>query len=461
MARLPHDWEKRLQESPFADRHFTEELQRNVNGRLNNPPQRKLRRWTYAAAMLPLVALMLVIGYSSGGFSSLTDRPDHGVVSNGENSPDPGEAGTQTSALSFPSPDISGGEVQLPLVTVLAVPSVDDGYPAVKNPVPSLPDMTYPLSAEMADQLQATLVYGADGKNSYLLLSPAGWEASAVIGANGSYGLTFTDPADPAQTLAYTDTNWSCQGCAIGDIGLYFPEKAGWAEDQGFPVYVPLDFKSREMLGTGGDDGRTVRYTLQPDKDGLLADGAAYYEEGNWGYLIRRIELRHASGIPENAALESILGFFAASNGALILPEAGLQSEEADPDPYSTSDLLSVLEQQGLRLTSVGPGDEHMFNKELAGVWPDEELIDYEGPLSIPDRLSIYTYDSVEACAEGLEALKLEINRTTYDGGARIYPHAFRGGNFLVVYWMGPGGEGGFKYDKAIKTALAGFNSRE
>ncbi|MNE64092.1 hypothetical protein D3C80_1594800 [compost metagenome] len=157
--------------------------------------------------------------------------------------------------------------------------------------------------------------------------------------------------------------------------------------------------------------------------------------------------------------MESILGFFAASHGALLLPEPGLESEEANPAPYSTSDLLSALEQQGLRLTSIGSGDEHMFNKELAGVWPDEQLIDYEGPLSIPDRLSIYTYDSAEACAEGLEALKLEINRTTYDGGARTYPHAFRGGNFLVVYWMGPGGEGGFKYDKAIKTALAGFNS--
>lgn len=461
MARLPHDWEKRLKESPFADGHFTEKLQRNVNGRLNNPPQRKLRRWTYAAAILPLVALVLLIGYNSGGFSSLTGRPDHGVVSSGKNFPDPGTAGTQAPALSFPPADPSGGEVQLPLVTVLAVPSVDDGYPAVKNPVPALPEMTFPLSAEIADQLQATLAYGPDGKNSYLLLSPAGWKASAVIGANGSYGITFTDPADPAQTLAYTDTNWSCQGCAIGDIGLYFPEKAGWAEDQGFPVYVPLEFKSREMLGTGGADGRTVRYALQPDKDGLLADGAAYYEEGSWGYIIRRIELRHASRVPENAAMESILGFFAASHGALHLPEPGLESEEANPAPYSTSDLLSALEQQGLRLTSVGSGEEHMFNKELAGVWPDEQLIDYGGPLSIPDRLSIYTYDSADACADGLEALKLEINRTTYDGGARIYPHAFRGGNFLVVYWMGPGGEGGFKYDKAIKTALAGFNSSE
>lgn len=319
MGRLPRDWEKQLKAKPFADRHFTEELQQNVNDRLLEPRPRKLRGWIYASVILPVLALMLVIGYSTGSFSSLNAVPDE-AISNGENARDDGTAGTAADTLSFPLAAAPGEEVQLPLVKVLAIPSIDKGLPAVKNPVPALPDMAYALSAEAAEQLQATLVYGADGKDSYLLLSPAGWNASAVIGANGSYGITFQNPDDPAQTLAYTDTNWSCQGCAIADIGLYFPEKADWAEELGFPVYMPLDFTSRQAAGTGEAEERNVRYVLPADKEGLRVDGAAYYEEGDWGYLIRRMELKHDSGIPgQEAALASILGFFAANHGALSL----------------------------------------------------------------------------------------------------------------------------------------------
>lgn len=101
-----------------------------------------------------------------------------------------------------------------------------------------------------------------------------------------------------------------------------------------------------------------------------------------------------------------------------------------------------------------------MFKKQLAGVWPEELLIDKTDTPARPDRLSVYTYaDSLE-CAEGLAALKLEINRTTNDGGVRIYPHVFRGGKFLVVYWMGGDSAEPYVYDKAIKLALRSLEGR-
>ncbi|MNB80767.1 hypothetical protein D3C75_275340 [compost metagenome] len=474
MSKLPQDWEKMLQEKPFAGSRFSKQLQQKVHDRLPGPLPRKLRARTYAALVLPLLVLVLLIGYSAGGFSSTPSSsgitgaaapgggPDKVTPVNGAgNSPDDAAADSLPAMLSFPSADSAGEKVQLPLRAIPALPSAENGLPAVKNPIPALPEMTFPLTGRVADQLQATLVYRTDAQDSYVLLAPAGWEASAVIGVNGSYGVTYRNPADPAQTLIYTDTNWSCQGCAIGDIGLYFPDKEEWAADQGFPVYVPLEFTKRQLGSTGDAAARTLRYALEPDTESLAADGAAYYEEGSWGYLIRRLELKHASGGSGQEAMESIMGFFAANQGALRLVEPEADSTAADAVPFPASALTGALEQQGLQLAAVNAGEEHMFNKELAGVWPDELLIDYEGPLTITDRLSIYTYDGAEACADGLEALKLEINRTTYDGGARTYPHVFRGGNFLVVYWMGPGGDGGFKYDKAIKTALAGFSSKE
>ena len=499
MSKQPEDWEKQLKEKPFAGKHFTAQMQRNVEQRLGEPAPRKLRSWKYAAALIPLLAIVLVIGYSSGRFSrniggsnasGSTASDGTGGVENGTGSnsgpgyngskgnnntsvaPDSSPNGTAENAdsgaadnlpatLAFPSADNSAEKVQIPLTSVLAVPNIDDGTAVVKNPLPALPAMTLPLTQDMEDKLQATLVYSANGRDNYLLLAPAGWTASAEIGANGSYGVTYQDPADPLQNLRYTDTNWTCQGCAISDIGLYFPDKAQWAEDNGFPVYVPLEFTRQQLAGSDGADARTVRYTLKPDKDGLLADGAAYYEEGSWGYLVRHLQLTQSSVAPQLEALESIMNFFSASHGALSLPSVHAEAGTADSVPYTADQLLSVLEQQGLKLTAVNAGEEHLFNKELAGVWPDELLIDYEGPLTIPDRLSLYTFGSAEECAEGLADLKLQINRTTYDGGARIYPHAFRGGNFLVVYWKGAGSDGTFQYDKAIKTSLAGFNDAE
>lgn len=51
--------------------------------------------------------------------------------------------------------------------------------------------MTFALSQDMKNQVEATLVYRPDIGGGYLLLAPAGWQATAVVGANGSYGVTF------------------------------------------------------------------------------------------------------------------------------------------------------------------------------------------------------------------------------------------------------------------------------
>lgn len=69
MSKLPQDWEQQLKEKPFTGKHFTGQLQQNVNERLDNPPARKLHGWTYAAALLPLLMLIVVIGYSSASLA--------------------------------------------------------------------------------------------------------------------------------------------------------------------------------------------------------------------------------------------------------------------------------------------------------------------------------------------------------------------------------------------------------
>lgn len=123
--------------------------------------------------------------------------------------------------------------------------------------------LSYKIPPEMKDELQAVLIYRSDMASGYLLLAPIGWEASAIVGANGSYGVTLTDPSNKEQTLQYSDTAGSCQGCAIAKIGTYFPDRAEWADEQGFTVYEPLSFTEWNRLAAAEEDGGTATYTTE------------------------------------------------------------------------------------------------------------------------------------------------------------------------------------------------------
>lgn len=168
--------------------------------------------------------------------------------------------------------------------------------------------MTFPLPAGMEDKLQAALIFQGDTGSAYILLAPAGWKASAVTGANGSLGATFEDPENPGQTLQYTDNAWGCQGCAVGSIGTYFPGKAEWADEYGLTI-IPPAFTEQYMAGTRGADARTVRYSLPAEARGYETAGTAYYDEGEWGYLFRKLEMTTSSAFDGQDVIDSIQGF--------------------------------------------------------------------------------------------------------------------------------------------------------
>lgn len=276
---------------------------------------RKLWEKWGSVLLLPLAAALLLMAGCTGNNDKADDTIHRDIVNKGK------------AVLEFPSDQHDGSTVTLPMIVTQSVPSLDDGTRPVHTTGPALPRMSYPLSTAMENQLQPALVYFTDTGSGYLLLAPAGWTPSANTGANGSYGVLFEDPENPQQTLTYYDNTWSCQGCAITDIGTYFPDKAAWAEEQGFPIYEPLEFSDQRLLGTEGADLRTVRYSLTADKDHYFSGGAVYYEDGEWGHRVRRIELRLSADSPASALLEPVLGFFTAHHGALELPAAETEAE--------------------------------------------------------------------------------------------------------------------------------------
>ncbi|OKP94305.1 DUF4850 domain-containing protein [Paenibacillus sp. P46E] len=480
MSTSPEDWEKQLKEKPFDGTQFTPQMRRNVEEHLRIQQPKRFRSWGYAAVLLPLAVIILWLGYSSwepgksaeSSIAAVTpavtpavNSQDNGMLEDAPGgsahwSPKKdravGIASNYAATVSFPSSEEGHAEIALPLTAMFSVSALEGGE--THETLPPLPDMTYPLPPDMEGKLQAALVFRADTGSAYILLAPAGWTASAITGANGSYGVTFEDPEDPQRTLQYSDNAWGCQGCAVGDIGTYIPGKADWAGEYGMTI-APKEFTRQQVMGTKGPDARTVRYTVAAEAKGDQADGAAYYEEGEWGYLFRKLELAAPPGSFGQDMIDTILSYFTTYHGPLLLPAVQNTESSAGGAGNTTESLYLALEQRGMRLSRVLDTEEHLFKKELAGRWPDELLIDKTDTPVRPDRLSVYTYDNAEECAAGLDALKLAINRTTYDGGARIYPHAFRGGKFLVVYWMGGDNAEPYQYDKAIKTALSSVDS--
>lgn len=289
---------------------------------VNTKPIHKFCQWRYVAVFYSVLAVILMIGCSSanedrsgGSLRPVDVTPE---ASNNETASDTSSDGTGSpKTLYFPRADGSAARIQIPLHTTLAQLHVDSGDGSVNTAVPSVPEMTFALAQEMESQIEATLVYRPDIGGGYLLLSPTGWQASAIVGANGSYGVTFQDPKNPEQNLNYSDNAWGCAGCAINGIGTYFPEKAEWADEMGFTVYEPLKFIEQHTMGNTGAELRTVRYTLPADPNGYMADGAAYYEEVKDGYLFRNMEIHLSQKSPQQELVDTIMNFFTVNHGPL------------------------------------------------------------------------------------------------------------------------------------------------
>lgn len=350
------NWEeKQIKEKPMTD-NDRDSVQFNIKH--CNRLQLDLKKWIItAAAVISILAGMILFGYHSTaqipGQQSLPQNPSsspdalkqvestplhvkneespasHVVVVERRHAASHrakgAELGGKTTAaakkqtITFPS--TNGGEVQLPLQMTKAEFSLDDGTRTITTKMPKPPVMSYKIPPEMKDRLQAMLVYRSDMAGGYILLAPSGWEASAMIGANGSYGVTLSDPGNPKQTLHYSDTAGSCQGCAINSIGTYFLDRTEWADQQGFTVYDPLSFVEWKQLGTSEEDARTAAYKTKAE-EGYYNKGVVYYHKDTEGYLFRKLEFTLSDeNTIRNDQLVIVLDFFRVHYGPLIVAE--------------------------------------------------------------------------------------------------------------------------------------------
>ncbi|WP_160034546.1 DUF4850 domain-containing protein [Paenibacillus sp. An7] len=277
------------------------------------------KKWIISAVMLLILAGTIYITYSSGGG---TDRqqlltqitsPNQATVNN-----EAEWAASTEKVITFSG--TQGEEVELPLQITKADLSLDNGAQLDPSHILTPTAVSYKIPPEMKDELQAVLVYRSDMASGYLLLAPTGWEASAVVGADGSYGVTLTDPSNKEQTLRYSDTAGSCQGCAITKIGAYFPDQAKWADEKGFTIYEPLSFTEWNQSAAETEDGGTAIYTTGTN-EGYYTTGIASYEKDavDEGYQFRQLEFTLFTETTQGDLEDVVINFFDAHHGPLIV----------------------------------------------------------------------------------------------------------------------------------------------
>lgn len=277
------------------------------------------KKWMISAIMLLILAGTIYIIYSAWGDTDRQQLLTQITSSNQAVVNSEAELTNSTEeVITFSG--THGEEVELPLQITKADLSVDDGTQSVPSQIITPTALSYKIPPEMKDELQAVLIYRSDMASGYLLLAPIGWEASAIVGANGSYGVTLTDPSNKEQTLQYSDTAGSCQGCAITKIGTYFPDQAEWADEQGFTVYEPLSFTEWNQQAAAEEDAGTATYTTGTS-EGYYNTGIASYEKdavGQW-YLFHQLEFTLSEETTRGDLQDMVIDFFDAHQGPLTV----------------------------------------------------------------------------------------------------------------------------------------------
>lgn len=197
--------------------------------------------------------------------------------------------------------------VSLPLVGVPTAYGVDgdgDGEPPSLLPESDLPAQGFVVPKKLASKLAVYWMNLGYDNQGFMMLAPRDWTVTGSVGANGSFGMHAENSVDAGQFLDTIDTAGSCQGCAIADIGAYFPELAKWAEEQGFPADTPKTYLSSKPIGD-----RMIEFTETSDngRDGYGVLGAAY-EEHEGGSLFRTARTGYAQ--EDRAVAETMIAFY-------------------------------------------------------------------------------------------------------------------------------------------------------
>jgi len=166
-----------------------------------------------------------------------------------------------------------GSSVTLPVIGLKATYDVSFSTPPPLDPVEQIPPIHYNIPPGQASQLSAYWVNEGYQNQGILFLAPRRWvPTSAAVGADGSEVFSLQSPSAIQQKFTLEDDG-GCAGCAVTDIGAYFPSMKKWVAAQGMPAGTGPgpDFQSEYPLNAS-----TMGYSLVSFTPGYQTNGVAY-----------------------------------------------------------------------------------------------------------------------------------------------------------------------------------------
>ncbi|MEK0314372.1 DUF4850 domain-containing protein [Cohnella sp. 56] len=258
--------------------------------------------WSASMVLLPDEGASPTAAAGSPGQESAGQAPEAGQASA---SPPALPAAEQGAARTVTFAGADGAEVTLPLIGVPTDYGVDmGGGPPSLLPAAELAAQAVVVPADQAGELALFWMNLGYEDRGFMMLAPKGWSVRGSVGANGSFGMHAEHPSDAGQFLDTIDTAGGCQGCAIANIGAYFPDLAKWAEEQGFTPDRPMDYlKTRDI----GERMIEFEQSHEPAADGYGVLGAAY-EEHEGGALFRTARTGYAQD--GRALAETMIAYY-------------------------------------------------------------------------------------------------------------------------------------------------------
>lgn len=199
-----------------------------------------------------------------------------------------------------------GSSVTLPVIGLKATYGVSFSTPPPLDPVEQIPPIHYNIPADQASELSAYWANEGYQNQGILFLAPRRWvPTSAAIGADGSEVFSLQSPSAIQQKFTLADDG-GCAGCAVTDIGAYFPSMQKWVAAQGMPVGTGSgpDFQSEHPLNVS-----TMAYSLVSFTPGYQTNGVAYMNtSGNTFFGHEEVTLPSA----QHGLETTILNFYTA-----------------------------------------------------------------------------------------------------------------------------------------------------
>lgn len=190
-----------------------------------------------------------------------------------------------------------GQKVTLPIEPVQTQYGIGDGKQKLYYPTKPIPPFHFTIPPNQVNQLAVYWMYGWY-QYSEVVIGPRGWTATGGIGADGTSGITLTDPNNKKDKLNFWQ-DAEMQAALAYDTSYFFPDQRKYwvSSGQALPPAGKSDVAHRYMVNS-----HTVAFQLKNGTNGV----ATYTKNPYYTFQAEQILMPKS----DNALETTTLNFF-------------------------------------------------------------------------------------------------------------------------------------------------------